>query len=306
MGYEEDYGEQALHAEEVQQLRGYGDCDQEYGQGYVSQDEDDGAGDGDNRYLTSPSAGHYDEPTDAHGGWDYLGHEKIEGSPEPASYSRGAADDCSTGAPLLSWDVGQDARGYQDSSSSPSQAGHGSGNWTSPRGGFLAQSNLSSSRGFGANGGTYSQKIRLMDDFKPYTLKEYKQKNSKEYWNLGTLGPDLGENGLLEKRAAKNKVKALSKEIRAKNRASARPANAAASKPEKALSARQKALLYAKHVPKPAVVKPAVVLTDQGAGSAAAELPEEAALTELEELEIKHRQDQDAVEAIRREFMKMG
>ena len=142
-----------------------------------------------------------------------------------------------------------------------------------------------------------------MDDFKPYTLKEYRQKNSKEYWNLGTLGPDLGENLLVEKRAAKNKVKALSKEIRAQNRASARSTTAAASKPEKALSARQKALLYAKHVPRPAVVKPAVVLTDQGAAS---ELPEEAALTELEELEIKHRQDQDAVEAIRREFMKMG
>ena len=305
-GYEEDYSEHAQHAEEVQQLRGYGDCGQEYGQGYVSQEEEEVAGGGVSRYVGSPRTGLCDEPAEAHGGWDYLGHEKIDGSPEPAPYSRGAADDCSAGAPLLSWDVGQDASGYQDNSSPPFLAERGSGHWASPRGGFPAQSNLSSSRGFGADGGAYSQKIRLMDDFKPYTLKEYRQKNSKEYWNLGTLGPDLGENGLVEKRAAKNKVKALSKEIRAQNRASARSTTAAASKPEKALSARQKALLYAKHVPRPAVVRPAVVLTDQGAGGATSELPEEAALTELEELEIKHRQDQDAVEAIRREFMKMG
>ena len=145
-----------------------------------------------------------------------------------------------------------------------------------------------------------------MDDFKPYTLKDYKQKKPKEYWNLGTLGPDLDVDELAEKRAAKNKVKALSKEIRAKNRASARPVNANAPKAEKAMSARQKALLYAKHVPKPAVAKPTVVLTDQVTDERAHELPGEAALTELEELEIQHRQDQDAVEAIRREFMKIG
>ena len=104
----------------------------------------------------TPRTGRCDEPAEAHGGWDYLGHEKIDGSPEPAPYSRGVADDCSAGAPLLSWDVGQDASGYQDNSSPPFLAERGSGHWASPRGGFPAQSNLSSSRGFGADGGAYS------------------------------------------------------------------------------------------------------------------------------------------------------
>mmetsp|Transcript_69296 Transcript_69296/g.129418 ORF Transcript_69296/g.129418 Transcript_69296/m.129418 type:complete len:645 (-) Transcript_69296:113-2047(-) len=103
----------------------------------------------------------------------------------------------------------------------------------------------------------YSKRPREVE-YTPATLDDYKQKYaSKEYGQLGTLGPDLDDDKLLMKKAIQEKVKQFSKELHRVNKArgaSVPPApKPEQQRPDPRSNARAKALEFAKNVPKPKV-----------------------------------------------------
>ena len=184
-----------------------------------------------------------------------------------------------------------------------SQQGGGGGYARLHSGGSAAAPRAKSSAGTWA-GHAGAKKIHILEDFKPYTLKDYKQKNPKEYWQLSKLGPDLDVDKLQEARARKDKVRAMSSQIRSRNHTrtqAARPAQAKV----KPLSSRQKALQYARSVPKPPPVR---VPLKEAEHNCSFEFPEPAEdeLSELEALELQHMRDTQAVDAIRKQLMKAG
>eukprot|EP00198_Chlamydomonas_reinhardtii_P009932 XP_001699269.1 predicted protein [Chlamydomonas reinhardtii] len=74
-------------------------------------------------------------------------------------------------------------------------------------------------------------------DFKPYDLKDFEDKQynvkaGKGYWQLGKLGPDLETEELQAKREAKEKIKRMAEQ-------------------DKEPSARERALQFARNIPKP-------------------------------------------------------
>ncbi|KAF5839657.1 hypothetical protein DUNSADRAFT_208 [Dunaliella salina] len=93
-------------------------------------------------------------------------------------------------------------------------------------------------------------------DYSPYGLKDFEDKdyNVKKagYWQLGRLGPDLATEELQAKRENQERVKAMAAQVREDN---LKAAAVAAVKPKKEIpkepSARERALQFAKNVPKP-------------------------------------------------------
>lgn len=103
----------------------------------------------------------------------------------------------------------------------------------------------------------FSKKPREVD-YTPATMDEYKQKGygKKEYTELKpTLGPDLDDEGLLQKKAIQQRNKEFSKELQKINKqrleAAAKQAPKVESKPEAKPTARAKAQEYVRNVPKP-------------------------------------------------------
>lgn len=57
-----------------------------------------------------------------------------------------------------------------------------------------------------------------MNDYQPYTVNDYKKRyDDGNYWELGRLGPDLDNNQLNEKKAQKEKIRELDRQIRNAN-----------------------------------------------------------------------------------------
>ena len=110
----------------------------------------------------------------------------------------------------------------------------------------------------------YSRKSRHTE-YTPYTLKEYKNKEPKEYQELGRLPADLSREDLVKKREKKERVKEYASAIRALNAPAARrksPVREIEEARKKKLaeakkqSARQKAIEFAKRrVPRPKAEK---------------------------------------------------
>lgn len=227
-----------------------------------------------------------------------------EGPAGPAG-AAGAYSDRDDDPAMLDWDLPEPEP--EAAAPSPravkSQQGGGGGYARLHSGGSAAAPRAKSSAGTWA-GHAGAKKIHILEDFKPYTLKDYKQKNPKEYWQLSKLGPDLDVDKLQEARARKDKVRAMSSQIRSRNHTrtqAARPAQAKV----KPLSSRQKALQYARSVPKPPPVR---VPLKEAEHNCSFEFPEPAEdeLSELEALELQHMRDTQAVDAIRKQLMKAG
>ncbi|GIL57286.1 hypothetical protein Vafri_12544 [Volvox africanus] len=187
----------------------------------------------------------------------------------------------------------------------------------------------------------YSRKPRPVDfkpyDIKDFEEKEYNVKAGRGYWQLGKLGPDLETEELQAKREAKERVKKLAEQVREENarRANSRvkqrpgdpapgtgaggggagggggggsngagsssPAPQVSREKEKELSARERALQFAKNIPKPEL-KPKKQPAASQSGEATEGPP---ALSELELLEKQHQERQQQVDKIRAELARI-
>ncbi|TMW65206.1 hypothetical protein Poli38472_009373 [Pythium oligandrum] len=103
----------------------------------------------------------------------------------------------------------------------------------------------------------FSRKARPVQ-FAPCTLSQYKKEKPAGYYELGKLQPDLNSSELVQKRANLERIKAFSKNLREINKVTAPSHNPedddAAQKKKKAQSSsRDKALAFAKHIPKPRI-----------------------------------------------------
>lgn len=106
-------------------------------------------------------------------------------------------------------------------------------------------------------------------DFTPATVDEYKEKFGAkgELQQLGCLGADLDDEGLLMKKAMQEKVKQFSKELGRINhkKAPAKPKP----KPKAEPTARDKMLEFAQNVPKPKIQARPALMVEKEAPSAA-------------------------------------
>eukprot|EP01032_Pedospumella_encystans_P017599 gene17599-20047_t len=121
----------------------------------------------------------------------------------------------------------------------------------------------------------FSKKPRPVN-FKPYTLKQYKMTQPKEYVEISNIKPDLNSDELVAKRANLERIKEFSKNLQSFNRQTisqqpklppAAEKRDIAISEQKFNSRRQKAIEFAKNVPKPRV--PSQPTSQQGRGGKA-------------------------------------
>ncbi|KAJ0395443.1 hypothetical protein P43SY_007768 [Pythium insidiosum] len=97
----------------------------------------------------------------------------------------------------------------------------------------------------------FSRRARPVQ-FAPCTVAQYKKEKPAGYYELGKLQPDLNAEDLVQKRANRERIKAFSKNLRDINKSVAAPKKADDDATQKkTLSTREKALAFAKHIPKP-------------------------------------------------------
>jgi len=143
-------------------------------------------------------------------------------------------------------------------------------------------------------------------DFQPYTMEEFKNKpyNAKQqkYWELGKMGPDLETDELHEKREKAERMKQYGRSAHRKNMASQAPKNCQIKNPQesKMPSVRERALDFAKNIPKPEAKGKKKCESSRISQAQAHEM------TELETLEAQHRMDQQRIDAIRKELGNIG
>ena len=101
-------------------------------------------------------------------------------------------------------------------------------------------------------------------DYKPYTLEQYKLIKPKEYVEISKMKPDLNSEELIAKRANAERIKEFSKNLRNFNSQmignqqklpSGSESHEIDNAKKKILSARERALQFAKNIPKPKVNK---------------------------------------------------
>ncbi|KAJ1480881.1 hypothetical protein T484DRAFT_2771405 [Baffinella frigidus] len=151
------------------------------------------------------------------------------------------------------------------------------------------------SRDFGEKGGglAYSKQARPVE-YTPYSQRDYNAQYGAEYVELGKLGPDLDPDDLAEKRQRQERIKAYAEAVRHENKQLV----AAAPEPRvkaKAPSKRDRAMEFAKRVPKPRPKKEAEEDEDE-------DEEEEEELTELQQLAQRHARDRALVDAIRKDL----
>lgn len=148
----------------------------------------------------------------------------------------------------------------------------------------------------------YSKKARPVE-FKPYTLKEFQKKHKHSgYYEVGNLQPDLNTDELKAKRENLQRVKEFSRQLREFN------ARAAATKPPvfdvhdqpKEPSTRDKALEFAKSIPKPKPKQNPNRRSQQRTPGDDVEEQIQVHRSKLDELEEEHELARKQVEAIKR------
>ncbi|RLO13415.1 hypothetical protein DYB28_015940 [Aphanomyces astaci] len=169
----------------------------------------------------------------------------------------------------------------------------------------------------------FSKKARPVS-YEPCTLSEYRQEKHDKYYELGKLQPDLNATELVEKRANQERVKEFSKNLRQINQSI--PKKSATTVDDKAspktMSTRDKALAFAKqNVPKPKTRKVPSPVKQHAAprrSSKAAHVDETEeddggrfagedgafvsnVMTELQQLQLKHRAARAQIEALMRD-----
>ncbi|GMH37177.1 hypothetical protein BSKO_05050 [Bryopsis sp. KO-2023] len=158
----------------------------------------------------------------------------------------------------------------------------------------------------------YDKKPRQVD-FKPYTQEDFRAMNydvkaQKQYWQLGKLGPDLENPEIQEKRSKADRMREYTRRIEEAKRKNTLEQKTLARKPSKRLSieksVRERALQFAKSIPRPSI-KPSIppINKQMSAGRGARNVDEQ---NELEKLDRRHAEQRQKVEAIRKELEKFG
>lgn len=162
---------------------------------------------------------------------------------------------------------------------------------------------------------TYSQNDKNKAAYKPYSLKEYKEKlTDPKMYRLGGLGANVGTEEWQQRNNKLQAMKYFAGKVKVENRA--RSMNQPKQKKEqvKELSKREKALLFAKNVPKPKLPpkkeEPKLKRFnsqkeyDEDDIYAGLDIgPEEPKLSTLDELNQKHEDYQNEVNDIKKLFM---
>jgi len=134
--------------------------------------------------------------------------------------------------------------------------------------------------------GSAGPKTRAPGDFQPYTLQEYTltQDVPKE---LGGLGPSyVGTEEWVKRKKQQEKLQDYARVVQLKNKQLPRAPPRTAQAPTRP-SARDRALEFSKHIPKPLPVRPPLPVSEQPV------------VTSLDELEAKHQAYQKAIAQIR-------
>eukprot|EP00295_Goniomonas_pacifica_P044022 CAMPEP_0175912832 /NCGR_PEP_ID=MMETSP0108-20121206/8942_1 /TAXON_ID=195067 ORGANISM="Goniomonas pacifica, Strain CCMP1869" /NCGR_SAMPLE_ID=MMETSP0108 /ASSEMBLY_ACC=CAM_ASM_000204 /LENGTH=306 /DNA_ID=CAMNT_0017235181 /DNA_START=38 /DNA_END=958 /DNA_ORIENTATION=+ len=158
--------------------------------------------------------------------------------------------------------------------------------------------------GYAAKGEYAQKKTRELSDFRPYSYADYERIQPKEYVELGGLGPDLNNEELLVKKEKRDRAKAYAEEIRQNMPAPTRPRPVVRDEP-KPVSARDKALEFARNIPKPSLrpTKPSSAPESTGDRDMLHREPAtRMASTELEQLQARHNIDREKVQQIRHEL----
>jgi hypothetical protein len=113
--------------------------------------------------------------------------------------------------PLVSWDLG----GEPTAAAAASPGGHATA------GGYGGGYSGGAVESMGGGGTSYSKggprgTLRLMNDYQPYTVNDYKKRyeQGSEYWTMGKLGPDLDVHEINEKKAIKERIKERDRQVR--------------------------------------------------------------------------------------------
>ena len=162
----------------------------------------------------------------------------------------------------------------------------------------------------------FSKKARPVE-YTPYTERDYKALLGEGYFELGKLGPDLDPEELAEKRLRQERIRAYADAVRQENRQQAAfaPPPRPAPKPP---SNRQKAIEFARNVPRPRLRADPDPDPGDAAGRRRAasgsddagreeeeeeqEEQEQEEETELQRRQRRHLEDRALVEAMRRQL----
>lgn len=130
--------------------------------------------------------------------------------------------------------------------------------------------------------------------YEPCTLSQYRKEKTDGYIELGKLQPDLYTDQLVQKRANNQRIREFSITLREQNKTQIKPVRDE-QPASKSLSAREKAIEFAKNIPKP---KPRseTVSYEKDSDSSLPEFSEEEET--LEVLQQRHQMSRAHVEAV--------
>lgn len=152
----------------------------------------------------------------------------------------------------------------------------------------------------------YSKKARPVD-YKPITVAEYKSQKTDKYYELGSLPPDLDREDLIEKRNNLDKMKNYGTEMSKLNKEKLKLKPPKEKPPEKKeISKRERALEFAKNIPKPKSKPKSNPKSNKNAGKDSEQLESSESNTsenELIKLEKQHYQLENDIESIMKQYL---
>lgn len=162
--------------------------------------------------------------------------------------------------------------------------------------------------------GSYQQQQQKKTQYKPYSLKEYKERHiDPKGYQLGGLGANIGTEEWQQRNSKLQAMKSFASKVKVENRArSMNPPKRRKEEP-KEKSKREKAIEFAKNVPKPKAPAPKKSkITKLNSMQENDDLymfdgldngPEEPKFSELDELNQKHEEYLNEVNNIKKLFM---
>jgi len=149
--------------------------------------------------------------------------------------------------------------------------------------------------------------------YKPYSLKEYKEKpNDPKFYRMGGLGANIGTEEWEKKNSKLQAMRQFASKVKITNKATNSNPPKRKKEPTKEKSKREKALEFAKNVPKPKIPPKKQKIVKQKTDldrfedelmGGLDDIPEEPKYSELDELNQKHEHFVNEVNDIKKLFM---
>ena len=150
--------------------------------------------------------------------------------------------------------------------------------------------------------------------YKPYTLKEYKDRQGDpKMYRMGGLGANIGTEEWQQRNSKLQAMKNFASKVKIENRARSQNPPKRKKEQPKELSKREKALQFARNVPKPKPVakkKPEMKKMNSMQNNdeydimnGLEEIPEEPKYSQFDDLDQKHKEYLNEVDEIRKLFM---